>query len=45
MAVISREMMAYCDPKAVSREVLVLIDEMEGLLGDKVLNYAARGAR
>ncbi|MEV5940832.1 TetR/AcrR family transcriptional regulator [Streptomyces sp. NPDC051994] len=45
MAVISREMMAGRDPKAVSREVLVLIDEMEGLLGDKVLNYAARGAR
>ncbi|MFG2722985.1 TetR/AcrR family transcriptional regulator [Streptomyces sp. NPDC048416] len=45
MAAISREMMAGRDPKAVSREVLVLIDEMEGLLGDKVLNYAVRGAR
>ncbi|MFE9558507.1 TetR/AcrR family transcriptional regulator [Streptomyces sp. NPDC006692] len=45
MAAISREMTAGRDPKAVSREVLVLIDEMEGLLGDKVLNYAARGAR
>ncbi|MEV6048629.1 TetR/AcrR family transcriptional regulator [Streptomyces xanthochromogenes] len=45
MSAIGREMMAGRDPKAVSREVLVLIDEMEGLLGDKVLNYAARGAR
>lgn len=45
MAAISREMMAGRDPKVVSREVLVLIDEMEGLLGDKVLNYAVRGAR
>ncbi|MFG3284766.1 TetR/AcrR family transcriptional regulator [Streptomyces sp. NPDC048111] len=45
MAVIGREMMAGRDPREVSREVLVLIDEMEGLLGDKVLNYAVRGAR
>ncbi|GAA4114526.1 TetR/AcrR family transcriptional regulator [Streptomyces hundungensis] len=45
MSAIGREMMAGRDPKAVSREVLVLIDEMEGLLGDKVLNYAVRGAR
>ncbi|MET9361346.1 TetR/AcrR family transcriptional regulator [Streptomyces sp. NPDC006632] len=45
MAAIGREMMAGRDPRAVSREVLVLIDEMEGLLGDKVLNYAVRGAR
>ncbi|MER5561477.1 TetR/AcrR family transcriptional regulator [Streptomyces sp. NPDC048491] len=45
MSAIGREMMAGRDPRAVSREVLVLIDEMEGLLGDKVLNYAVRGAR
>jgi hypothetical protein len=25
--------------------VLVLIDEMESLLGERVLNYAVRGAR
>ncbi|MER0448307.1 TetR/AcrR family transcriptional regulator [Streptomyces sp. Edi4] len=45
MAAIGREMMAGRDPREVSREVLVLIDEMEGLLGDGVLNYAVRGAR
>ncbi|MFI6686870.1 TetR/AcrR family transcriptional regulator [Streptomyces sp. NPDC050485] len=45
MAAISREMMAGRDPGEVSREVLVLIDEMESLLGEKVLNYAVRGAR
>ncbi|MFE9537672.1 TetR/AcrR family transcriptional regulator [Streptomyces sp. NPDC006691] len=45
MSAIGREMTAGRDPRAVSREVLVLIDEMEGLLGGRVLNYAVRGAR
>ncbi|MFD7709866.1 TetR/AcrR family transcriptional regulator [Streptomyces sp. NPDC059786] len=44
MAVIGREMMAGREPDEVSREVLVLLDDMEALLSDKVLNYAVRGA-
>lgn len=40
--VIDREMSAGRDPRAVSREVLVLLDEIEGLLSEKVLNYAVR---
>ncbi|MEU0831454.1 hypothetical protein [Streptomyces sp. NPDC005969] len=31
-------------PAEVSREALVLLDEMEDVLGDKVLNYARRAA-
>ncbi|MGW1891097.1 TetR/AcrR family transcriptional regulator [Streptomyces sp. NPDC002004] len=42
MAVIGREMMAGRSPDEVSREVLGLLDEMEALLGEKVLNYAIR---
>jgi hypothetical protein len=30
------------NPGEVSREVLVLLDDMEELLGEKVLNYAVR---
>ncbi|WP_055494836.1 TetR/AcrR family transcriptional regulator [Streptomyces sp. TP-A0356] len=44
MAVIGREMMAGRNPGEVSREVLVLLDDMEGLLSEKVLNYAVRAA-
>ncbi|MFM9450419.1 TetR/AcrR family transcriptional regulator [Streptomyces europaeiscabiei] len=42
MAVIGREMLAGRNPDEVSREVLLLLDGMEGLLSDKVLNYAVR---
>lgn len=44
MAVIGREMVKGRNPGEVSREVLVLLDDMEELLGEKVLNYAVRGA-
>ncbi|MFK0025532.1 TetR/AcrR family transcriptional regulator [Streptomyces sp. NPDC090798] len=42
MAVIGREMMAGRNPDEVSREVLLLLDDMEELLSEKVLNYAVR---
>ncbi|WP_432101738.1 TetR/AcrR family transcriptional regulator [Streptomyces sp. bgisy091] len=42
MAYIGREMMAGRDPGEVSRDALVLLDEMEDLLGERVLNYARR---
>lgn len=42
MAVIGREMLAGRNPDEVSREVLLLLDDMEGLLGERVLNYAVR---
>jgi AcrR family transcriptional regulator len=42
MSVIGREMMAGRPPGEVSREVLVLLDDMEDLLSEKVLNYAVR---
>ncbi|MFE7389543.1 TetR/AcrR family transcriptional regulator [Streptomyces sp. NPDC057582] len=41
---IGREMVAGRKPAEVSREALVLLDEMEDVLGDKVLNYARRAA-
>jgi hypothetical protein len=44
MAVIGREMMAGRNPDEVSREVLLLLDDMEELLSEKVLNYAVRDA-
>ncbi|GGN77246.1 TetR family transcriptional regulator [Streptomyces albiflavescens] len=44
MSVIGREMMAGRNPGEVSREVLVLLDDMEELLSEKVLNYAVRAA-
>ncbi|WP_405869323.1 TetR/AcrR family transcriptional regulator [Streptomyces sp. NBC_00005] len=43
MAVVGREMLKERNPGEVSREVLVLLDDMEELLGEKVLNYAVRG--
>lgn len=42
MAVIGREMVKGRKPDEVSREVLVLLDDVEQLLSDKVLNYAVR---
>ncbi|WP_330282241.1 TetR/AcrR family transcriptional regulator [Streptomyces sp. NBC_00588] len=42
MGVIGREMVKGRNPGEVSREVLVLLDDMEELLGEKVLNYAVR---
>ncbi|MEV7994339.1 TetR/AcrR family transcriptional regulator [Streptomyces sp. NPDC086077] len=41
---IGREMLAGRAPADVSREMLVLLDDIEELLGEKVLNYAVRGA-
>ncbi|GGV43133.1 TetR family transcriptional regulator [Streptomyces longisporoflavus] len=43
MAWIGDEMTKRRKPAEVSRDALVLLDEMEGLLGEKVLNYAVRG--
>ncbi|WP_407561244.1 TetR/AcrR family transcriptional regulator [Streptomyces sp. 184] len=39
---IRRAMLAGRDPGDVSRDALALLDEMENLLGQKVLNYARR---
>ncbi|MGW0786778.1 TetR/AcrR family transcriptional regulator [Streptomyces sp. NPDC002911] len=44
MAYIGGEMVAGRKPDQVSRDALVLLDEMEDLLGEKVLNYARRAA-
>ncbi|MCI3933095.1 TetR/AcrR family transcriptional regulator [Streptomyces sp. AN091965] len=44
LAWIGAEMVERRDPCEVSREALVLIDEMEDLLGERVLNYAVREA-
>ncbi|MFE0375893.1 TetR/AcrR family transcriptional regulator [Streptomyces inhibens] len=44
MAAIAHEMIAGRKPSVVSREALVLLDEMEELLSEKVLNYAVRAA-
>ncbi|MFC8246644.1 TetR/AcrR family transcriptional regulator [Streptomyces chartreusis] len=41
---IGREMAAGRNPGKVSREVLVLLDDIEELLSPGVLNYAVRGA-
>ncbi|MEU7635659.1 MULTISPECIES: TetR/AcrR family transcriptional regulator [unclassified Streptomyces] len=42
---IAQEMMAGRNPAEVSREALVVLDEMEEVLSEKVLNYAVRAAR
>ncbi|ARP74385.1 TetR/AcrR family transcriptional regulator [Streptomyces pluripotens] len=42
-AAISREMLAGRKPVEASREVLLLLDDIEELLSEKVLNYAVRG--
>lgn len=44
IAAIGERMLAGGRPAEVSRETLVLLDEMEGLLSPKVLKYAVRGA-
>ncbi|MCX5204168.1 TetR/AcrR family transcriptional regulator [Streptomyces sp. NBC_00237] len=44
MAWIGREMVKGRVPAEVSREALVLLDDMEGLLSEHVLNYAVRDA-
>ncbi|MFG3203038.1 TetR/AcrR family transcriptional regulator [Streptomyces sp. NPDC048192] len=41
---IGRRLLAGSKPAEVSREVLVLLDDIEDLLGEKVLNYAVRAA-
>ncbi|MEV8594874.1 helix-turn-helix domain-containing protein [Streptomyces sp. NPDC052012] len=45
VATIGERMLAGGRPSEVSREALVLLDEMEDLLSPKVLKYAVRGAR
>ncbi|MFH0520440.1 TetR/AcrR family transcriptional regulator [Streptomyces sp. M41] len=45
LAAVGREMLKGRNPDEVSREMLVLLDEIEELLGEKVLNYAVRGAQ
>lgn len=44
MTTIGQRMVAGGRPAEVSRQMLVLLDEMEELLSGKVLNYAVRGA-
>ncbi len=44
MAHIGREMVAGRKPAEVSRDALALLDDIEDLLGEKVLNYARRAA-
>jgi hypothetical protein len=44
IAVIGREMVKRREPREVSREVLLLLDDIEDLLSERVLNYAVRGA-
>lgn len=44
MGFIGREMCAGRAPAKVSREALRLLDELEEILGEKVLNYAVRTA-
>jgi AcrR family transcriptional regulator len=41
---IGRSMLTGRKPAEVSREVLILLDDIEDLLNEKVLNYAVRGA-
>ncbi|KUO04761.1 TetR family transcriptional regulator [Streptomyces caeruleatus] len=42
---VGREMLKGHNPDEVSREMLVLLDDIEELLSAKVLNYAVRGAQ
>ncbi|AWE52461.1 TetR/AcrR family transcriptional regulator [Streptomyces nigra] len=42
---VGREMLKGRKPGEVSRETLVLLDDIEELLSEKVLNYAVRGER
>ncbi|WP_399889032.1 TetR/AcrR family transcriptional regulator [Streptomyces sp. BBFR51] len=45
MMTIGQRMVAGGRPAEVSRDTLLLLDEMEELLSEKVLNYAVRGAQ
>ncbi|MFG3107599.1 TetR/AcrR family transcriptional regulator [Streptomyces tendae] len=45
MVEIGHRMVAGGKPSEVSREMLLLLDEMEELLSEKALNYAVRGAQ
>ncbi|MFE0369614.1 TetR/AcrR family transcriptional regulator [Streptomyces tendae] len=45
LAAIGGRMVAGGKPSEVSRDMLLLLDEMEELLSEKVLNYAVRGAQ
>ncbi|MBU6530217.1 TetR/AcrR family transcriptional regulator [Streptomyces sp. NPDC057245] len=45
IATIGQRMVDGGKPSEVSRDVMLLLDEMEGLLSEKVLNYAVRGVR
>ncbi|MFG3337506.1 TetR/AcrR family transcriptional regulator [Streptomyces tendae] len=45
MVEIGHRMVAGGKPSEVSRDTLLLLDEMEELLSEKVLNYAVRGAQ
>ncbi|MEV0018865.1 TetR/AcrR family transcriptional regulator [Streptomyces tendae] len=45
LATIGGRMVAGGKPSEVSRDMLLLLDEMEELLSEKVLNYAVRGAQ
>lgn len=40
---VGREMLKGCNPDEVPRQMLVLLDDNEELLSEKVLNYAVRG--
>ncbi|MGC9498208.1 hypothetical protein [Streptomyces sp. WG7] len=44
VAAIGERVLAGGQPPEVSRGTLVLLDETEELLSEKVLNYAVRGA-
>ena len=45
IAAIGQRMVDGGKPSEVTRDVMLLLDEMEGLLSEKVLNYAVRGVR
>ncbi|MGW4573732.1 TetR/AcrR family transcriptional regulator [Streptomyces tendae] len=45
MVEIGHRMVAGGKPSEVSRDTLLLLDEMEDLLSEKVLNYAVRGVQ
>lgn len=42
MAFVGRRMLAGRTPQETSREALVLLDDIEEVLGEKVLKYAVR---
>ncbi|MGW2512949.1 hypothetical protein ACWC0A_26850 [Streptomyces scopuliridis] len=44
MGRITQRMLEGAEPGPASREALVLLDDMEAVLGEKVLKYAVRDA-